>query len=431
MQEVWKVLPALEELQPFLNLLLARSAPDPERTWSGAGEMETVGDRYLTDVPGVPEIRSLAEASRTHLEETLQDVLEALLALTRNDRAQAARVFLRLAAREEAQGRWGRAEEWARSAFEVARDASDPEPASTALRRRGRAVRAQGRLDEALTLYRAGHDRARVLGDHRGAAEGAVGAGNVLEEQGRWEAAAEWYGTALEILDSVEEPLPERWHALLNLHIVHRSRGALDESRPFLDRAEAEVRALADASAAPFLGNARGQMEMLAGRPHRAEAAFREALAEAPSPGARVTIRLNLAESLLARDRLLEAAEEARAAEAEAVGGGLPHRLPEVYRLLGRVAAARGNPDAFVLFERALELLRAGEESPLEEAMTLQAYARAEADRGDQESSADLMGRAMTLYARLGISEPRHPWTDFFGPADTRPPHPFNENPTP
>ena len=79
---------------------------------------------------------------------------------------------------------------------------------------------------------------ARAVSDARGAAEGAVGAGNVLEEQGRWADADTWYRTALEALESVDGPTPERWHALLNLHIVTRSRGASEESILLLARAE-------------------------------------------------------------------------------------------------------------------------------------------------------------------------------------------------
>jgi tetratricopeptide (TPR) repeat protein len=431
LHEVWTLLPGLEELQPLLSALLARSAPDPERTWSGAGEMETAGDRYLTDLPGPSEVEAMSEAARERQESVLREVIEALSALGQGDGAAAAECFLRLAGREEQEGAWGRVDAWARSAFEAARDSSDPLLAARALRRRGRAARARGRLDEALVFYRDGSERAGMLGDPRGAAEGAVGAGNALEEQGRWDEAEAWYRTALGLLEPLGAPVPERWHALLNLHIVLRSRGDLAESRPLLERAEAEARSLGDESAAPFLLNARGQLEMLVGRPDDAESHFRRALALAPTPGAGVTVRLNLAETLLARGRLLEAAEETRTAEAEAIRNGLAQRLPEVYRLLGRVAAARKSPEAFVLFERALELLRSGSRSALEEAVTLQAYARAEAERGEDEVARELLERAMQLYATVGISEPRHPWTDYFGPPTSREPDPSTERNTP
>ncbi len=430
LHEIWALLPGVEELQPLLSVLLTRSAPDPERSWSGAGELETAGDRYVADLPDSSEVEALAEAAREHQESLLKGVLEALSALGEGDGARAGESFLRLAGREEERGAWDRVDAWARSAFEAARDSADPLLAATALRRRGRAARARGRLEEALARYRDGSERARMLGDPRGAAEGAVGAGNVLEEQGRWDEAEGWYRSALELLGTVDAPVPERWHALLNLHIVLRSRGDLEESRPLLERAEAEARSLGDDSATPFLLNARGQLEMVGGHPDQAESDFRRALARAPTPGAGVTIRLNLAETFLARGRLLEAADETRTAEAEAIQGGLAHRLPEVYRLLGRVAAARSSPEAFVLFERALELLRSGSRSPLEEAVTLQAYAQAQADRGEAEVAQELLERAMQLYASVGISEPRHPWTDYFGPPTSREPGPSSERNT-
>ena len=74
-----------------------------------------------------------------------------------------------------------------------------------------------------------------------------------------------------------------------------------------------------------------------------------------------------------------------------------------------------GNPDAFVLFERALELGRERDLPDLEEALTLQAYAAAERSRGEHEAADQLMERARELYRRLGIEHVRHPWTDVYG----------------
>jgi hypothetical protein len=137
---------------------------------------------------------------------------------------------------------------------------------------------------------------------------------------------------------------------------------------------------------------------------------------------------LNLAEALLAQRRLLDAADEARFAEQEAIRGGLAPKLPEVYRLLGRIASEDGEPDAFVLFERALELVRDRALPPLEEAMTLQAYAAHEARRGDDDVARALREEAEARFEALGISYMRHPWADVFGSApDASRPHSRNE----
>ncbi|MDT8341611.1 MAG: hypothetical protein RQ751_08870, partial [Longimicrobiales bacterium] len=248
-----------------------------------------------------------------------------------------------------------------------------------------------------------------------------------------WDRAAELYRRALDILDGAGlEAVPERWHALVNLHITLRSRGRLAESLPLLEAAEEAARASGDEGARVFLENARGQLCMVRGDPEGAEARFRTALESLSGPGAagaRITVRLNLAEALLARDRLLDAAETIREAEMEAIAARVLPRLPEVYRLLGRVAAARGDADAFVLFERALELVRDHHLPTVEEARTLQAYAEAEAARGEAGTAELLRDRALARYREVGIEHPRHPWGEYFAPQDSDDPSPQHGGP--
>jgi hypothetical protein len=148
-----------------------------------------------------------------------------------------------------------------------------------------------------------------------------------------------------------------------------------------------------------------------------AEAHLRRALDAATHTRARVTIRLNLAETLLARDRTLDAAEQGRTAEQEAIRAGLVSKLPEVYRILGRIASADHEPDAFVLFERALELIRERGLPSVEEAMTLQAYAEHEARNGVHEVARSLRQEAVERFEALGISHMRQAWADVFAPA--------------
>jgi tetratricopeptide (TPR) repeat protein len=284
-----------------------------------------------------------------------------------------------------------------------------------------------GRLSEALDRYGRAHEASRAISDARGAAEAAVGAGNVLEDQGRWPEAAEWYRAALEALDGVEGPAPERWHAQLCLHIVARSQGAIEESLSWLARAEEAAAAVEPDVARPFLENARGQLLMARGAFGEAEAHLREAVATSTHARTRLSIRLNLAESLLAQGRTLDAAEQARESERDAIRAALVPKLPEVYRLLGRIASSEGDPDAFVLFERALSLIREHGLPALEEAQTLQAYAEAEARGGDDEAAAQLMLQATQSFEALGI-QLRRKWADVFGPEIPSLPHERESN---
>jgi hypothetical protein len=108
-----------------------------------------------------------------------------------------------------------------------------------------------------------------------------------------------------------------------------------------------------------------------------------------------------VADTLLARGRHLAAGEEARRAEEEAIRSGVVSRLPEVYRVLGDVALASGNPEGFVFFERALEFIREGGLPDVERARILERYGPAEESRGNHELARAMLTEASTIRAQL------------------------------
>jgi tetratricopeptide (TPR) repeat protein len=416
LDEVRRVLPDLDEVRPALDFLVTASRPDEAAAWSGSAELATVDARLVDGDLLEAEAERLGAAEAEHLRVLYTSLGRAVGALARGDRSACARALLEAAQLEEDRDRHARAKAYAKAAYEISVGERDQGPAALALRRRARAARALGELEDALAAYAQSHDTALAIGDARGAAEAAVGAGNTLEEQGRWAEAETWYRAALDALADEPEAVPERWHALLTLHIVMRSRGDVERSVPLLEEA-ARVATLVEGEAAlPFLENARGQLRMSEGAFADAEAHFRTGLVHARSARARVTIGVNLAESLLAQGRTLDAAEQARIAEREAIAAGLIGRLPEVYRMLGRIASEDGNEDAFVLFERALAMVRERELPVLEEAITLQAYAAAEQRRGDPETARSLQQEAARRFADLGITHERRTWSDVFAP---------------
>jgi len=419
LDDLREALPRLDELRPILDDLIARSEPDPTRMWSGSGELDTIGSRLLPTGATLVDAEALAAGEAARLRDLYGCVARALRGLAAGDRAAAAQAFLEAAAIEERRDRPGPAAAYAEAAHRAARDEADQRTAALALRRWARASRAQGHLADALDRYARAHDIALAMSDARGAAEGAVGAGNVMEEQGRWPESAEWYRKALAALEGLDGRAPERWHALLNLHIVTRSRGAIEESRPLLDQAEAAAAELDPDGAAPFLENARAQLAMASGAFADAERHFRKALAGASGARLRVSFRLNLAETLLAQGRILDAAEQAREAERDAIRAGMVPKLPEAYRILGRISSAADNADAFVFFERALEIIRERSLPVLEEATTLQAYAECEARRGETEAARQLHDDARTRFQSLGMAHMRQQWVDVYAPTQT------------
>lgn len=416
LDEIWSLLPPLDELRPVMDLLAAEARPDPGHAWSGSGELDTAGSRVLDGSEVSEQADELVDRARDRLGRIFRGVGDALGALAREDRPGAAEAFLGVAAAEEEGDRPERADAWAHAAIRTLEAEPPSALRSRALRRRARALWTRGRLSQALELYRESHRMAVGLEDAAGAAEAAVGAGNVLEEQGLWDEAETWYRDALSVVEAesagYDDPRPEELHAVFNLHVVTLSRGDLESSVAWLERARELAGQLRDAGAGPFLRNADGQLAMARREFTEAESHFRTGYALASGNRSRTVLGCNLAEALLAQGRYLDAASAAREAERDALVGGLMGRLPEVYRILGRIAADQGNPDAFVLFERALEIIRERDLPALEEARTLQAYASAEAARGEEDTATDLRKRAQSLYASLGIRHLRDPWTD-------------------
>ena len=416
LDEIRGLLPDVPELRPVLDQLLEQSNPDSTRKWAASGLLETAGDR-LVDVASLrAAVAGIARAEHEHLERTFHHVAAAVERLSRGDTDGAAGEFLEIAALEEARDRADRAASYADAACGVALD--DPVLMSLALRRRGRARLRAGDHKAAFGDYESAHQVALAAGDSQGSAEAAIGAGNVLEEQGRWDAAETWYRRALEPLGVLESA--EVWHALLNIHVVMRSKGLVEESLEPLARAEEVASSLGEDSAHVFFENARGQLLMVKHDFSAAIEHFRTAITLAGDARAAVTVRLNLAEALLAAGRPLEATQEARAAEREAIVARFPNKLPEVYRLLGCVAAREGHPDSFVLFERALEIVEERVLPPLERAITLQAYSAAERRVGDLETSARLQELADQIYQELGIDNHRSQWGDHCGSHEDR-----------
>jgi tetratricopeptide (TPR) repeat protein len=242
----------------------------------------------------------------------------------------------------------------------------------------------------------------RDAGDTSAAATASIGLGNLAVDRGRWALAEEQYDEAEAWVARLAPGAPERWHLALNRAIVARETGDLDAAERHQDAAESACGAVPEPEAHAILSNARGQLLSALGRLEQAEFAFRRALTSAESSGARVTIAVNLAMTLLELGNSLEAGQLLREAEERAIGGGAIPRLPEVYRALGRVAAARGHADAFVFFERALEL---GERHGLpayERARTLVDYGRFDMERGEADAGRARLEEASSIFQELG-----------------------------
>lgn len=162
---------------------------------------------------------------------------------------------------------------------------------------------------------------------------------------------------------------------------------------------------LEDSEATAVLANGWGMLRRSEGDSEAAAERFRSALLHARDPLARVTVSVNLGECLLELGQILDAGELARDAERVALTEGVLPKLPEVYRLLARVAEAQGHRDGLVFYERALDLIRARELPEFERAQTLEEYGRAEANAGRTDSARVKLSEAAHVYDALGIDE--------------------------
>lgn len=399
--DLFALLPRVVELRPFLDLLIMRSATDPDRRWAGSGELGTVGDRVI-DPDGILEAsRKLVRSEADRLERLVERASAIVEAFVRDDPGDAVDLLIEQGRAEEDRGREVEAEAWYMAAHRLAKDHGLP-AAPRALRMAARTARAGGRLGEASRRYEDAWRGAVDLDLEDDTIIAAIGRGNVEVDRGRWSVAELWYERALARLGEGGPPRRERWQVLQNLAIVHRRSRKLDEARRCLELAASEGERLADPKAAVEVENGWGQLLLAEGDPRGAELHLKRAFELAREPRARVTIGVNIGEALLAQGRTLEAAERARQAEAEALAGGVTVKLPEVYRLLTEVSVARDQPEAFVLLERALELIREGRLPAYEEALTREAYGRLRLAQGDEARGRAEMDRAAEIYSRLG-----------------------------
>ncbi len=401
LDEVRAVLPGLEGLRPLLERLERTAEPDAGRRWAGSAEVGSLGDRRVDPRAVDREIEQLVEEVRFEAHRSFRVGLRVLRKVADGELEGAAGALRREAERLVGQGRVADAEAYLAGALHLAGRFRDRRAALPVHLAAARVARARGDLERAEDHYLLVLRLGEVADDLPTALTAAVGLGNLEVDRGRWSAAEACYARARGILDRVPGPRPERWHLALNRSILAREEGDLRRSWELLLEADEVARELRDASAAPIIENARGQVLLAMREAEQAEAAFRRALLVAEHPDARITIGVNLADALLAEERILAAGEEARRAEELAVRSGIVSRLPEVYRVLGQVATASGNPDAFVFFERALELVRDRGLPRVERARVLEAYALAERTRGNEEEAAALAGEARIIRTSL------------------------------
>jgi tetratricopeptide (TPR) repeat protein len=387
------LIPDSDGLRGLAEHLLAAARPDPDRRWTGSGELDTAGSRIVDTGALATGIADAVEAEGRRIARAYRRVAEVAVALEEGRIDDAETLFLLEGEALEEEGRAAEAEGWYLSARRLAHRRGS-RAGVRALRLAARCARSRGALDDAASRYEEAWREATARSLVSDAVVAATGRGNVEVDRGRWDEAERWYGLALEDAGEGEGAL--RWPLAQNLAITARESGRFAEAEGWLRKAEE----WAGAEEGPHrldIANGWGQLALARGDAALAVARFREAL-EGPGPRlSRIGVLVNLGEALLASGRTLEAGEVGREAEAEALAGRVAGRLPEVYRLLARVARARGEPEAFVFLDRALALIRDRRLPPFEEIRTLRDYAELRRKEGEKEAARAALARAEEL----------------------------------
>lgn len=400
--DIRALLPDLDDLRPFMDDVIAVARPDQDRRWSGAGELGTLGERLVDADEIEARIPRVLEEVQGRLKTLYAAVSRAVRAMAEDRPEAALHELMGAAENEQAVGRLVEAETLAQAALRLTTRFRDRAVALPALIAGARIARAVGRWELAERRYRDAFHLARDVGDAATAATAAIGAGNLAVDRGLWNVARRRYEEADPWVAQLEPDASERWHLELNRSIVARREGDLERAQRHLSRAETLLGDRAKPRAEAVLANARGKLLRATGRDEEAEVAFRHALDNAGALDAQVTIAVNLAEVLLALGHSLEAGDVARQAEELAISNAVIPRLPEVYRTLGKVAAARGHADAFVFFERALAVVRERHLPEFERAQVLEVYGRYDRVRGEDETGRARLLEAGSLYEDLG-----------------------------
>lgn len=404
-EQALALLPDLEALLPLRALLVSIARLDERTRWSSSGPYLTLGKRGVD-----PEElrRSLPQALHRlteHVAQLYAAYGDALDANQQGDGAAAVRALLRAGRLEEGVGRRAQARVWYETARRVAEALPDRRPEIEVLITSARLALAVRATAEAGREFQRAFTLAEAEFDQPDAIAGCEGLGDVAVAQGGYAGAQAWYARALRLAQATDDGACigrlERLHAALALRQGDLARAAthVARARERLEAAGAEQE-LARALVVD------GRIQTRLGRQAAAAAALREAMAWAQR-GPRdesldVTIRINLAESLISADRLLEAEEELRRAEQVAISASLTPPLIRVYVLMGRLHGRQQDETGFVFFEQALVLCRALEPSRTLEAALYRDYGLFRADLGQQDEARELLQRARALYDSLG-----------------------------
>ena len=402
--EILPLLPDLRELENLRQALLSTSRGDGPNRGDPVREYATIEDRGV-DAEAVEEaLRQSEEELRQQIKTLYGSYRELLHAKLAANNGAVVRSLLELGDAEYSQNRHGSARRFFEIGLAVSQQLGDPGLRVQALRRIGRVAHRSGELPDALLYYERSAKLAIDMGETREAVIASTGAGNVLCDQGSWSLAEERYRAALQIVHNADEALAleaaQIWH---NLALVNKVQGRFAEAEACLERARELLVADEQPQSVAFAYHSLADIRSRQGRFAEARELCRKALALPNNSHLRAIFASDLAAYLLADGRNDEAREVAREAEEYAIAARSPYALGAVYQELGNVHRADGDEEAWIFYERALEITRRHEFRKLEAEILLD-YALQRDGMDEHEEARAYRERAVELFREMGAA---------------------------
>jgi tetratricopeptide (TPR) repeat protein len=400
------LLPNVEGFLP-LRLLLLESASSDRHLPDGPGSLLTVGKHEVT-ADAVRTRMAYAMKQTTKQFAVLSEVyVHALECIERGTPAEAVDDLIRAGRSEEKSGRVSQAREWYAVALRVAGALRDRRPESAVQLDLARLNMRAGATEDAERCYRRSLDLADADGDWGAEIRACEGLGEIGALRGLYEEAQAWYARAIHRAEGVDDE--SRTASLrVGLAIVLRAAGRLDAASESLRQARASFEDIGAAEAIVRALCVQAEIERDLNRPAESAATYREALAWSYRTDGRsslgIRVHVGLARLHLHTERWLDAESELRESEWLAISAGRVGWLVRIYTVLGTLRGQRGDAEAFVFFEQALEFARMLGGSPVFEARIYVEYGAFKNRMQQPAEARAFLNRAQLLFAGVGAA---------------------------
>jgi tetratricopeptide (TPR) repeat protein len=404
LEDIFALLPDLDELESLRLALVGIAIPDPGKAWDSSNAYATVDKRIVS----AGRLEEAVNESEENLHRYVSSLFDALRPLFRSfwsgDSIETAHRLIALGAGQEEHGLYRKARLCYDVALAYALPLPDKKPQILALRRIARMALSLGGFQEALSYYQRCAELAHDSGDLHAEIIALTGCGNVRLWQGRWADAESSYREVLNLIDSADTQgqfLLERAQLYNNLGNAATRQMHLGVAEDWFEKG---LEVWADIES-PFdravCYHNKALLRDLQGRREEARDCYRQSL-ELPIPsGMWAGIAIDLAESYLRDGHVSKAEEWGRAAEERAISARSPYFLGRMYHGRGNIARALGDEGGFTFFEKALQIARE-KGYPLLEGEALVDYARLRIQTGGEEEAQAYLDRAKEIFTGMG-----------------------------